>query len=504
MQHSATDSSSKYTLPNGFPASQLQSDIIDAALDPSISCIRVDGVAGCAKTTTAEALFMYRSQANTPGGMYLCFNKSIQQEALPKLQPYGVLVSTFHSLGMRALGKAGVPRLKVDTRKKFMVLDALNINSKDEIADSLTQAISYAKNVGIFPASMDDETRELERALLHYGVPCEVDRYAELAELTLKALDVSLRLTRKQGIIDFDDMLWASIILDAPFPKPDFLVVDEAQDTSPIQQDIIQACMHSATKLVFVGDPHQAIYGFRGADSAAMRNLGERFGAVHLPLSITYRVPRRGVELAQNIVPEMQCAPGAKEGTVANLDTDWSVKMFKPGDLLLCRTNRPLLAVARMCLLERVPFQLKDDKLHKSLLKILDKSNCTPTTPIAMAQAAIEAYTKQEVAKLQAKNAPYGWLEDNTSALLYLSDDLSTVQELTDLINQLFTPGHGVKLLTIHRSKGLEAQRVWFLNAHTIPWPYAEKDWELQQESNLYYVGVTRFLDTLNFISVEL
>jgi len=86
-----------------------------------------------------------------------------------------------------------------------------------------------------------------------------------------------LRRKREQRLLDYDDML--TRLRDAltdPGRGPtarqrlrsryDVVLVDEFQDTDPVQWEILRLAFHGHTTLVLIGDPKQAIYGFRGAD----------------------------------------------------------------------------------------------------------------------------------------------------------------------------------------------------------------------------------------------
>jgi superfamily I DNA/RNA helicase len=108
--------------------------------------------------------------------------------------------------------------------------------------------------------------------------------------------------------IDFDDMLYLPVLLDCPFDHMDFIFVDEAQDTNDIQLEVIdRLCKQvdgavaafardfnlptdkKATRLFFVGDSHQAIYGFRGANSDSMTKIRDRYNCIEMPLSVSFR-----------------------------------------------------------------------------------------------------------------------------------------------------------------------------------------------------------------------
>jgi len=86
------------------------------------------------------------------------------------------------------------------------------------------------------------------------------------------------QLKRKMGLIDFVDQEQALLtLLDNPFVKGtlteelDLLMVDEFQDTSPIQLAVFVKLADLAKQVIWVGDIKQSIYGFRGADPELMK-----------------------------------------------------------------------------------------------------------------------------------------------------------------------------------------------------------------------------------------
>ena len=62
-------------------------------------------------------------------------------------------------------------------------------------------------------------------------------------------------------------------------------------------------------------------------------------------------------------------------------------------------------------------------------------------------------------------------------------------------------PADAVQLLTVHKAKGLEADRVFVVDRHLLPAVYAQKAWERQQESNLDYVARTRARKSLIYVN---
>ncbi|MEZ4891413.1 MAG: UvrD-helicase domain-containing protein [Saprospiraceae bacterium] len=106
-----------------------------------------------------------------------------------------------------------------------------------------------------------------------------------LFDISIDALGEFEEYKKKRGLIDYTDMeAYVSKILrdesvrDALKDEIGLLLVDEFQDTSPIQLDIFLELSKLATHSIWVGDPKQSIYGFRGADPALMQAIIEASG----------------------------------------------------------------------------------------------------------------------------------------------------------------------------------------------------------------------------------
>jgi ATP-dependent exoDNAse (exonuclease V) beta subunit len=86
------------------------------------------------------------------------------------------------------------------------------------------------------------------------------------------------------------------------------------------------------------------------------------------------------------------------------------------------------------------------------------------------------------------------------------SVSITSVKQLIDTINERFADGDPdkvIRLASIHKSKGLESDRVWFVNQGIIPIKYAKLEWQIEQEWNCKYVAITRAKNELNYISVN-
>jgi ATP-dependent exoDNAse (exonuclease V) beta subunit len=106
-------------------------------------------------------------------------------------------------------------------------------------------------------------------------------------DIAMDALGEFEEYKKKRGLIDYTDMeTYVSKLLRVPEVQEtlrleiDLLLVDEFQDTSPIQLDIFLQLSRLARHSIWVGDPKQSIYGFRGAEPALMKAIVQASGGV--------------------------------------------------------------------------------------------------------------------------------------------------------------------------------------------------------------------------------
>jgi DNA helicase-2/ATP-dependent DNA helicase PcrA len=116
---------------------------------------------------------------------------------------------------------------------------------------------------------------------------------------------------RARGLIDFDDLLlaWRSLLSD-PVLGPDIaarwdhVLVDEYQDVNQTQVDIVRALRPAGHGLTVVGDDAQAVYAFRGSDSAHLLDLATSLPDVNVVrLERNFRSRQRLLDLANAVRP---------------------------------------------------------------------------------------------------------------------------------------------------------------------------------------------------------
>jgi len=134
-----------------------------------------------------------------------------------------------------------------------------------------------------------EEVHEL--ALRHDEHPqfrADIKGFMEMVfDIATDALGEYEQYKKKRGLIDYTDMetyvsqlLRVQAVRDTLSREIDLLLVDEFQDTSPIQLDIFLQISRLAKRSIWVGDPKQSIYGFRGADPALMQAIINATGGV--------------------------------------------------------------------------------------------------------------------------------------------------------------------------------------------------------------------------------
>jgi DNA helicase-2/ATP-dependent DNA helicase PcrA len=114
---------------------------------------------------------------------------------------------------------------------------------------------------------------------------------------------------RARNLLDFDDLLllWQAALAD-PAAGPvlrgmfDAVLVDEYQDVNAVQASIVRLLQPDGKQLTCVGDDAQAIYGFRGADPAHLRQLTADYPGLDIVrLDRNYR-SRQGVLGLANVI----------------------------------------------------------------------------------------------------------------------------------------------------------------------------------------------------------
>jgi DNA helicase-2/ATP-dependent DNA helicase PcrA len=488
----------------------------------------VDAVPGSGKTTTLVGACNRVDVDHS--AHFFAFNRHITR-ALQSRLPAHAGASTIHSLGHRTLGVAGYGRTVND--KKYAQLCAALLEARypsaareelRRVADVLLGLVGMARLTLTDPHSPDalrcmalsyelemGDRSTWQRAVENVAPVLECGRRLARAALDIGRVvqeyadDIPyvspLPRPSASGVIDYIDMVWLPIVEDLQPRQTDWVMVDEGQDLNRCQLELVLRACARGGRLLFVGDRRQAIYAFSGADARSMERIEERTQAERLPLSICYRCPSSHVALAGQVYPGIEPAPGAAAGLIEeDVAEDDAVDMLRPGDLVLCRTTAPLVPLCYRLIRCRKPARLRGHDIGVRLLSVLKRVEKQPGFTMADFLAHLqrcEAEAPAELARQEADEMAVQSMTDKfaTVRVIYEAERPRTMQELRDAITAIFPKDvdHPVIWLsTVHRAKGLEAERVFLLRPELLPHPKAKTPVQAEQERNLLYVALTR------------
>jgi hypothetical protein len=241
---------------------------------------------------------------------------------------------------------------------------------------------------------------------------------------------------------------------------------------------------------------------------------------IDLPLTTTFRCPRAIVERQQHHAPGFNAAPEAPDGLIL----DWRNQpegqgwTLDPGngpmpDVILCRNNAPLIALAFKLLRKRIGIKVLGRDFGKSitalLVKLCGKEDVRPAEEcIAIVTEAMEKEIR--LARAGGKDEKIPGISDRYESLLAVLEETDSLGAARRWLEELFDQeGRQIVLSSIHKAKGLEWQTVLHLDSWRLPSKYArlaENDGNeipMEQEMNLLYVGETRAKQTLILANLE-
>lgn len=491
-----------------------QQAFLNWAVNGTGSCV-LEAVAGAGKTTV-----LLEAGKRMPGEViYMAYNKDVADETKAKLIKMGVdwrkmQAGTVHSFGFGAIRKA-VPNVKVDGNKVRNLFDT-NVPVEHQARQGeVLQLISLAKQsaFGTAGPSIEDTSAWLEMAS-HFDVfdndTFDPETHVKLIEQAQMLLKLS---NRDLQVVDFDDMVYLPVLHQLPFWRKDVIMVDEAQDTNPARRALVRAMVKKGGRVIAVGDQHQAIYGFTGADSDALKLIAKDFNCIYMPLTITYRCPKHVVGVARQWVSHISAAETAPEGEV---DSTSYQAFLQRNDLdgrgaVLCRLNKPLTTLAFALLRKRVACRIMGRDVGGSLKKLFQRWKVSSLDTL---EGRLEKYLEQQTTRLLAKKqeSRVAVIEDQVETCKVIieacrADGKHTVADAVRWIDSMFVDkveGDILTLSSIHKAKGKEWDHVYWLDrATTCPSKWARQDWQQEQERNLMYVCATRAKQRLTDITME-
>jgi DNA helicase II / ATP-dependent DNA helicase PcrA len=450
---------------------------------------------------------------------------------LASLGVEGVQVRTFHAAALRQLRyfwprivNGGLPRIAPKSDPLFdQATQRAQLRLGSDLLRQARESIEALRMKRQSPHSWEPAVFET--------VDCDIDE-ADLLTLWRAYEQVKV----DAGVMDFTDVLEVTFGMFSEHPELlaqvhrtyTWFTVDEYQDVSPLQWDLLTAWRGRHQSICVVGDPNQTIYGFAGATPNYLLQFTDEFATgTTLELTHCYRSTPQIVQRANQLMERSSTFmpltstrdPGA-EPTMTVYDSDGAEaagiataiaeRLANGGDprgiAIVFRTN------AQATLIE---LALADAGIA-TVLRGGERFFERPEVKEAMLRMRAATPQADVTASVMTVLHDMGWSEaapeprqrarwESLSTILAMSKDHDW-PDVGTFVDHLFmrarvehvpTP-FGVTLSTLHAAKGLEWSEVYMIGCSEGLLPLDSPGVDVDEERRLAYVGITRASDALH------
>lgn len=471
----------------GFTPTEEQQAALDAFR--AGDSITLTAGAGTGKTATLRLL---SEAAGRRRGLYAAFNRAIADDAEGSF-PKSVTVKTTHKLAFAGGGHRFQARLKESRVPPQEMARRLSIQGVIRVGDSTLIRPAQQARMAVEMARRFCLSADIEPSVKHLPATPGIDpsARADVADLVLPyAQRVWHDWQDPNGsLVRYDSAAYVkSFCLSQPRLGYDFLLFDEAQDTSPVIAALVADQQAHGTQLVVVGDSAQSINGWNGAiNSMSMFDTDQS-----LMLSQSFRF---GPAIAQeaNKWLERIDTPLRLKGTSSIVSIVADQPIPEP-DVVLCRTNAGTIAEVMAAHLEQQ--------------KVAIVGGGGDARRLAEAADALQqgrSTSHQELALFPTWGAVQDYVDDGNAP------DLRPFVRLIDTygpaaiisaIDQTVPEKNAARIVsTAHKAKGREWPRVQVHDDFPEPRTNGETGEEEApgvEEAMLAYVTVTRAKETLS------
>ena len=498
-----------------YEPSQYQKDIFEF-ISHGVGNLVIEAAAGSGKTwTLCKCMELIPSSSKV---LFCAFNVDIVDELGSKLSDFkNVKVSTLHKIGRAILMRNFKNEYKLDIDDfKYSSYISRNLRKLSTLGSmSMSDYLAYRRNV--------TNLVNFGRLYLVDNIPDMydiADRYR--IEMIGDEADVALKVMEwgksELDSIDFTDMIWLpnTLGIGSKGMQYDYIFVDEAQDLSMAQREILGKLKKINTRVIAAGCEDQTIYSFNGADPDSFNEFKSMPNTISLPLSISYRCADKIVEYSS----KYGTIEKNQNGVIGEIEKDSLISDIEDGSMVLCRNNAPLMHVysklvsnGRKCKVlgsgfsDAVKRWILDTGAKTLNISLLDDglfvrlyADLLDEMYLIMDKYNLDMQTVFDSSQIRDKF-------DKIKALEVLSHGLSTTDELLLKLDEVITNDskkadpETIRLSTIHKAKGLEEDNVYIAKNDLMPSVYAVKDWEKRQEQCLMYVAYTRPKKKLSFLA---
>jgi len=532
------------TLLAGLDAEQRR--VAEALIGPV--CVLAGAGTGKTRAITHRIAYGVATGAYPPGRvMALTFTTRAAGELKSRLRALGaagVQARTFHSAALAQLSffwpqtsGGTLPRV-LEGKARLLAQAAESVGVRLDTAGlrDMAAEIEWRKVSGL-------SLEEYEERAVHRSLPSQLDPHRATS---VQRSYETVKDSRRQ--LDFEDVLLATIGMIEEEPRIAqqvreqyrFFVVDEYQDVSPLQQQLLDSWLGDRRDVCVVGDASQTVYSFAGARSEYLLEFGSRYTAAEIiRLERNYRSDIEIITVANSLMRGRAGAlslsaaaehSGAVPRPVVRLDEypsevaearsvadDIALRIeggAHPRDIaVLYRINSQSAALEAaldergiaftvrgasrffelreikeaMMMLRAASLTLSDEPLFKTVSDVLRSVGWSQDAPEARG-AVRDRWESLDTLMSLAEQTPAG----------------TTVTQFVDDLIERQAAQHeptleAVSLATVHSAKGLEWQTVYLigLSEGYLPISYATDPAAIDEERRLLYVGVTRAREAL-------
>jgi|GEM_PF-641403 len=450
----------------------------------SVPVLLVQAFAGTGKTSTLIEFARANPDLRI---LYLAFSKAIQLEAAKRF-PVNVICKTTHALAWRRFGAS------FKEAGKLGFVNARDLMKLFDIEASEARGVLH---------TIERFIQSSDQTISHVHVPSDVlntanrERAVQFAAFAWEKMknrgDASLRMPH-DGYFKLFQLSKPDLALEY-----DVILGDEWQDTNPVTHALVSA---QQCRKVFVGDPHQSIFAFRGAVNAMAQVQADEV----LRLTHSFRFGSGIANLATTILAGLKGEKHPLVGKGLN-ESAFTVDRSRPYTVI-ARSNGTLFAEV-VALLGRVKFHLvglEEDRDHNLTYAPFDKLVDVHHVSTHQAHLARDPFIRSFKSASQLKDYAVQADDKELLMLIKIADDYGSnvpalVQRIKSEVVANSADAH-VTLSTAHRSKGLEWAQVVLANdfedfIDDRGQLRRATTQELVQEANLLYVATTRALRNL-------
>lgn len=355
-----------------FKPSIYQQKIIDWIHDPKGKHGICQAVAGSGKSTTLRlvATDLVKSGIDIDDIKIIVFGKQNQLDLTEKFgHKWKYSISTLHSAGYRILANSLEQKLIVDTAKykkigrKTRYLSVKKQAGKLLEREAITSESQFLKLFDLARFNLSNfDTEDLEQIANEHNLD-GINNFMLCSDAIAELCFIGLEHYESYGVIDYADMICLPNLYGEKqrlkVTPNKFVLVDECQDLNRAQMELSFKLAGDNGRLLYVGDPNQAIFGFAGASCDSYEQIKQHSMAVEMPLSICYRCPKSHIKLVKKVFPKIpfQSAENAIEGVLEQIEP--SDAIHEQNDLVICRKTAPLVGYCLKLISQGIPAKVR-------------------------------------------------------------------------------------------------------------------------------------------------